>query len=302
MSTALFRLAGDGDRAVGGAIPLPDAFTAVLEELMDEGHATTATLHERIRDVMKYSEQNIMTAAWRSWEQFSGDILICLSEDMHLVRENLGQWELTREFVPDYPFTLPGLPKVIVIGRPKNRRQQREHNSLVLQALAPVLSLIAVNHGVNPQVKQFLLEAEKILLKELEQPVPEQPTRYRLEHPRPPHQQGKRIRVGLTAFFREEFWVKYAKPGEWYSLYDVSEVFNRTHPGQPPINHADLTGSMRKQGRDMVRDGKLESRMVLEGGVNKWKFREKIPGNPGYGPNAAVVQWENIRGGGGPKA
>lgn len=311
MSTALFRLAGDGDRATGGAIPLPDAFTAVLEELMDEGYATTGTLHGRISDVMRYSEQKIMTAAWRSWEQFSGDILLCLSEDMRLIAENSsGKWELTHEFVPDYLFTLPGLSKVIVTGRSKSRRQQRQQNSLVLQALAPVLDLIRESSGVNPLAVQLLFEAEKVLLKEVEQPLPEQPTQYRQYHPRPPHQQGKRLRVGLTAFFRKEFWEKYAKPGEWYALTDVSEIFNRSHPDQPPITHADLTGSMRKEGRDMVAAGVLESMKVTENGALKWKFRMKTRSHPGYGANASVVEaepvvkWDNIRGdrrGGDPK-
>ena len=294
MAGTLFRLAGDGDRGPQGAIPLADAFNVVIEELMDENFSTTETLRGLITERMKYCEPAIMTAAWRSWEQFSGDILDCLA-DMHLIRMNSsGNWQLTHEFVPDFPFPLPGLSKVIIRGRSKPMRKAREHNSAVLRELQPALALIRENVSeVDPLVKQLLFAAEKNLLEALKEPEPEPPTRYRQNNPRAPHERGKRIRVGLTAFFRKEFWDKYAEPGQWYALIDIAEVFNQTHRDQPPINHADLTGSMRKEGRDMVAEGKLESRKVREvvqGGkvVSKWKFR--VPTPPGYGSNAAIVE------------
>lgn len=299
MSDALFRLIGDGDRHAGGAIPLPDAFSAVVNELLAHDSADFGKLNELVSKALEYKQERVMASAWRTWPQLTRDILTVL-EEMNLAKENqYGRWELTHEFVEQYTFYLPGT-KIGFTGRSPETRERWEHNTVMHMALNPVLITMREKAAnCDPLVRQLILEAEKVLQRELklDQP-PETPTRYRVNNPRKPHEEGKRLRSGMSAFFREEFWEKHAKDDEWYALSDVAELFNELHPDQPPINRADLTGSMRKEGRDMVKAGKLDREMVIENGARKWKFRKKTSPLAGYAANATVVpvvQWEDIK-------
>lgn len=314
MSDALFRLIGDGDRQSGGAIPLPDAFSTVVNELLDHGSADFRALNNLVSDALKYKEERIMAAAWRSWGSFTRDIITVL-EEMNLVREDrFSRWELTHEFVPGTMFFLPGT-KIGFVGRKEDERTRRAHNEIVYLKLKGDLQVLQenlmvaleqapkVNVLVRTQIEtaeKLLREAEQVLTRELGLDMAEpKVTRYKVHHPRKPHEEGKRLRKGMTAFFRDEFWVQHAQDGEWYSLTDVSEIFNMLHPDQPPINHSDLTGSMRKEGRDMVAAGKLESKWVVENGARKWKFRKKTSTLAGYADNATVVPvvtWEGLKG------
>lgn len=316
MSDALFRLIGDGDRAIGGAIPIPIALTTVTNELLDEGSADFRRLTSIVSDVMAFKEDRIMAAAWRSWPAFTRDILSCLSDDMNLIKENQdGEWEVTEELVPDYTFFIPGTD-IGFTPRTKESRARRGQNELVylqlkrdLQTLqegviqklsqAPdmdVLAKIQLEQGVK-----LFQEAERVLARKLNlDNQPPKETYYRKHHPRKPYQQGKRIRSGMTRFFREEFWGKYAEDGVWYDMADVARKFEELHPEQPALGRGDLYGSMRKAGRDMVADGVLEMQKVMGDGAWKHQFRKKPHAHPGYGNTAIVavspvVTWEGIR-------
>jgi hypothetical protein len=141
VSDALFRLIGDGDRHSGGAIPLPDAFAAVVNELLDHKHADQRKLNKLISDVLMYKEERVMAAAWRSWEAFTKDILTVL-EEMHLIREDkFGRYELGHEFVPGHTHFLPGTD-IGFTGRPEADRERWNHNEMLYMALTPVLITI----------------------------------------------------------------------------------------------------------------------------------------------------------------
>lgn len=100
----LVRLVGDGD-ASGGGLPLPDAFTAVLQELLDHGPATTSLLTELMIDTLSYKTKRVM-ATWKSWDDFTADILdqladtglITWAEDDIAVPDR--RWQLTEKFTP----------------------------------------------------------------------------------------------------------------------------------------------------------------------------------------------------------
>lgn len=303
MSDALFRLIGDGDRHSGGAIPLPDAFAAVLNELIDHGNADHRRLNTLISDALIYKEERVMSAAWRSWPAFTSDILAVLQE-MNLIRENqFSRWELTNEFVSGHMFYLPNTD-IGFTGRSQEERDRWEANSLLHMALNPVIITLKEKAGkATPLVIKLLEEAERVLVGELklDQPPDHKPTRYRQRQPRKPHEEGKKLRSGMTKFFRR-FWDEFAEDGRWYDLAEIGRKFEEVYPDQPRISHSgDLLGSMRKVGRDMVNEGVLESQRVMGDGSWKNVFRKKTSSGqvPGYSANAAVVPvvtWEGLKG------
>jgi hypothetical protein len=308
MSDALFRLVGDGDRHSGGAIPLPEAFAVVVNHLIDHGSTSITHLSRLVADTLAYKEERIMAAAWRSWEAFTRDILSVL-EEMNLVKGNLSWWELTEEFVPNYTFHLPGTD-IPFTGRPAADRERRHHNETLYMTLTPVLEVLRdkSTFSASPEARQMILEAEQILIRELQlgrEPQVKEESRYRRQHPRKPHEERKRLRHGMAAFARDDFWVKYAVPGTWYDIIDVARKFEELHPEQPPVSdHADSMGSMRKSCSDLVKQGKLDGQVVQVNGTRRREFR--LQTQPGYQPGAIiqipkpVVTWEDIKRG--PKA
>lgn len=78
------RLVGDGKVSGRGALPLPDAFRGVMEEILDEGNVPFRNLVKRITDEMHTAERKII-AQWDSWDDFSADIIQQLC-DRRLIR------------------------------------------------------------------------------------------------------------------------------------------------------------------------------------------------------------------------
>jgi hypothetical protein len=68
----LDRLAGDGER--GGGLPLPLLFAAILEELLDNGSATTARLAEVAAGKLAFKAQYVMEA-WGSFDALTEAVL-----------------------------------------------------------------------------------------------------------------------------------------------------------------------------------------------------------------------------------
>jgi hypothetical protein len=278
MSDALFRLVGDGDRQTGGAIPLPDAFSAVVNYLIDNDSAEFRTLNRVVSTALQWKQDRIMASAWRSWEGFTRDILTCLYE-MNLAKENqFSRWELTVEFVPNHRFYLPGT-KIWFIGRGKADRERWEGNEHLLLALNAALEAIKDKASkADPLAVTLVQEAGKVLGEKLnlnEKPLTEGQRNYRKHVQRKPHEEGKRLRVGISSFFRE-FWDKDAIPAKWYRIEEIARVFEDRHPEQPGFGHADLYGSMRRVAREMVDDEKkLERRRVL-GDRGAWLYEFRL--------------------------
>lgn len=294
LSDIMFRLAGDGDRHSGGAIPLPDAFSAVVNYLVDYGNADMRKLTQLVSDALAYKEERIMAAAWRSWEQFTRDILGVLTV-MELVKENqFSRWELTSKFIQGHVYHLPGTD-IPFVGRSAAERERWHHNELLHLALTPVFAVIrdkATN--ADPLARTLVLEAEKVLVRELklDQQHENENTvsRYRQKSPRKPGDEGKRLRKGMTGFYRDDFWSKYATPGVWYDLATAARKFEELYPNQPRISHSgDLLGSMRKAARDLVTMGVLEQRRVHgEGSAWKHEFRMKTD-NPEFNVHPGTI-------------
>lgn len=138
----LVRLVGDGD-ASGGGLPLPDAFTAVLQELLDHGPATSSALTELMIDTLSFKTKRVM-ATWKTWPDFTADILdqladaklITWAEDDSAIPER--RWTLTEKFTP-------GVRQVIIpeagIGVIVRRQEERARLNALSRALVDARAL-----------------------------------------------------------------------------------------------------------------------------------------------------------------
>lgn len=62
-------------RLVSAGVPITDAFQAVVEEIIDNGPADFDTLNKRVQAAMFLKEKRILSAGWRTWDDFTRDIL-----------------------------------------------------------------------------------------------------------------------------------------------------------------------------------------------------------------------------------
>ena len=62
-------------RLVSAGVPITDAFQAVVEEIIDNGPTDFDTLNKRVQAAMFLKEKRILSAGWRTWDDFTRDIL-----------------------------------------------------------------------------------------------------------------------------------------------------------------------------------------------------------------------------------
>jgi hypothetical protein len=83
-------------RLVSAGVPITDAFQAVVEEIIDNGPADFDTLNKRVQTAMFLKEKRILSAGWRTWEDFTHDILDQISgvdsEAVPTLVEIQGKW------------------------------------------------------------------------------------------------------------------------------------------------------------------------------------------------------------------
>jgi hypothetical protein len=108
----LGRLAGTGEGS-GGGLPLPDLFSAILNELLDNGPADSRHLTGISASVLEYKSNNVMTT-WGSWEALTADALEQL-ESREIIRSDGDDlWRLSE----DLPLGTP----VVIIPAGKGRK------------------------------------------------------------------------------------------------------------------------------------------------------------------------------------
>ena len=117
----LVRLVGDGDTS-GGGLPLPDAFTAVLQELLDNGPGNDETMVKVIRNALSYKEKRVLVT-WTTWEDFARDVLAQLQE-AGFIEPTLGKWYLGTRFVlRERMVVIPEKNIGVIIYPPEERKQ-----------------------------------------------------------------------------------------------------------------------------------------------------------------------------------
>lgn len=95
-SQRLVRLVGDSGTASGGGLPLPDVFTAVVQELLDNGPQEIEALVRVVEKSMSWKKERVF-ATWKTWYGFADDVLSQLQE-AGLIEPALGRWYLTLKF------------------------------------------------------------------------------------------------------------------------------------------------------------------------------------------------------------
>lgn len=84
----LDRLAGSGQGS-GGGLPLPDLFSAQLNEVLDSAPVTTERMTEIASSVLSFKEQAVF-ATWPSWEALTADVLAQMESRKIISREDSG--------------------------------------------------------------------------------------------------------------------------------------------------------------------------------------------------------------------
>jgi hypothetical protein len=84
----LDRLAGSGQGS-GGGLPLPDLFSALLNEVLDSSPVTTERMTEIASSVLNFKEQAVF-ATWPSWQALTADVLAQIESRGILDREDSG--------------------------------------------------------------------------------------------------------------------------------------------------------------------------------------------------------------------
>jgi hypothetical protein len=133
-------LAGDG----GGGIPLPPVFTAVVQELLDNGLATTGRLEEVVTASVKLKEVRVVKV-WRSWERFTRAILDQLTDEKIIEPEGANWW-LPPSFTPNKRYAVMGKWNIGFTVYDKKTRQEREDRTQV-QILAREFAGRLARHG-----------------------------------------------------------------------------------------------------------------------------------------------------------
>jgi hypothetical protein len=90
----LNRLAGGGGG--GGGLPLPHLFSVILEELLDNGGATTARITEIAQEAMRFKTETVLMT-WPSFDALAADVLAQM-EDRQVVLQDGDAWRLGPAF------------------------------------------------------------------------------------------------------------------------------------------------------------------------------------------------------------
>lgn len=120
------RLVGDGNfGALGGGLPLPSAFRAVLQELLDGGASSTENLKQPVRTALAFKETLIM-ARWGSWYAFTHDIVTQLAGEKLISLALDGRWVLGPGFEPNKSLAVIPEAKITVTIRTQTDRVNRD--------------------------------------------------------------------------------------------------------------------------------------------------------------------------------
>jgi hypothetical protein len=122
----LGRLAGTG-KGSGGGLPLPDLFSAILNELLDNGPANSKRLTGISTSTLEYKSNNVM-ATWGSWEALTDDALKQMASREIVSQNDDGLWDLGGKFTAGVPLVVipagKGRKADSVTIWPKGEREQ----------------------------------------------------------------------------------------------------------------------------------------------------------------------------------
>jgi len=193
----LVRLVGNGD-ASGGGLPLQDAFTAVLQELLDHGPAAAGHLTGVTSAALSYKHARV-TATWKTWDDFTADILAQLA-DAGLVTENEGKWMLTGKFTPGRRHVIiPSVNIGVTVRRQAERTRINALSRMMIDTKAVESRLAQLDEDslAIQGIRMHLRNAVQMLEVELGDRIPPASARQRGPAPRPTSRELARDKYGL---------------------------------------------------------------------------------------------------------
>jgi hypothetical protein len=265
---------------VGGAgLPLPLAFTAVLEDLIDNGDSDQASLIKIIQKSMSFKE-DMVTTQWGTWGSFGWDILATL-KGASVIEE----YGMASPYYRVTPWLKQGEHHVIIpdpddpgnpnkgIGVVVHGKQLRRKRNLDSKALMDLKALIASHPEIDEQALKLLRDAVAILGEDVTvqfEPVKDRhrPAFMGTRKMRAPEDQvdvipKKKRRAYRGGRTMTEFFRGYIEThDEWFTIKDVAEAWNRDNPDFM-IEDSDHAGSMRKTARELLQQGVVETRMKI---------------------------------------
>jgi hypothetical protein len=136
----MMRLIGDG----GGGIPLSEAFGAVAEYILDHDSARYGELVKLLMSRLALKEERILSSAWRTWEDFTTDILDQMSnvdDDARPILMNInGQYLLGAGFIPGQWYSMFRDLDIGFKVHTKEERERRDRNARHLMIVRGVLA------------------------------------------------------------------------------------------------------------------------------------------------------------------
>ncbi len=167
----LGRLAGTGEGS-GGGLPLPDLFSAILNELLDNGPTSSEHLTGISASTLQYKSNNVMTT-WGSfkapWDALTKDALEQLASREIVSQDDDGLWCLDGKFAAGVPLVIipagKGRKADSVTVWPKDEREMRNSAAHAIR-LFNEYDAAAVHRGhrrVTPGRKELILESMRLL-------------------------------------------------------------------------------------------------------------------------------------------
>jgi hypothetical protein len=259
MSQRVLRLTGVG-------VPITDAFRAVVEEIIDNGPADFDTLNKRVQSAMYLKEKRILSGAWRTWEDFTRDIVAQISggtpgdnasakRTLMLIADKYSAIEFTRgaEYVAiDQPrITYTVWDEETRHERDLDARDEMETvrlHSDVQRHLETIRHPAALEY--YRKAERALWRAQRVYKGHDEVPEPQQDEPDGTIHPAAPKK-----RTGLLEG-TEQAYKQFA--GRWFNATMVTAYWNVHHPDQEPLPNS--SGAITRKLKADTESGRLTRR------------------------------------------
>jgi hypothetical protein len=243
-------------RLVGVGVPLTDAFQAVVEEIIDNGPADFGTLNKRVQSAMYLKEKRILSAGWRTWSDFTRDILDQISgvdEDaVPTLAQVQGKWsaiEFTRGVayvaIPQAGITYTVWDEETRLKRDADARMQMDVRRVKGEVQA-IIDRYSTGDVIDSHLKNVvgrLTSVDKVLSGALPESEDEEPPRrvVRVPQPKPDVVRGEAEWQRLTGcemrYPVKDVTIELAKmmnPGAEITLPKMAQLVNNR------INHIEL--------------------------------------------------------------
>lgn len=146
-------------RLTSGGIPLPDAFGAVMTQLIDSGPQSREALTRTLFDTLHYKRKRILST-WDSWEDFSRDILAQLADARLVTSDREELYFLYPDTEMGIRYNIIGEAKIGITLWDEKSRKTRDASSVLRME---VRRLLEIHEDASPDARKYLAMAEGAL-------------------------------------------------------------------------------------------------------------------------------------------